>query len=151
MKLSCGQKTQDVRTEKGEAWLNERRVELAFQAGGDGALELWLGGRRHRAVFAHDGKRLLLWCDGRCFVFERAAAGTRAAQLAGGLIAPMPGRVRKTLVAQGERVEKGQVVLILEAMKMEHAILAPESGQVVRLTHREGDLVDAGTELAVIA
>ncbi|MGH9364366.1 MAG: acetyl-CoA carboxylase biotin carboxyl carrier protein subunit, partial [Thermoanaerobaculia bacterium] len=68
-----------------------------------------------------------------------------------GLIAPMPGRVRKTLVAQGERVEKGQVVLILETMKMEHAIRAPESGQVVRLTHREGDLVEAGTELAVIA
>ena len=151
MKLSCGEATLDVRTEKGEAWLGVRRVELAFQAGGAGAVELWLEGRRHRAVFAQEGKRLLLWCDGRCFVFERAAARRRVAEHAGDLIAPMPGRVRKTLVVQGEQVEKGQVVLILEAMKMEHAIRAPRDGRVERLAHREGDLVEAGTELAVIA
>jgi biotin carboxyl carrier protein len=62
----------------------------------------------------------------------------------------MPGRVRKALVQPGERVEKGQVVLVLEAMKMEHEIRAPRAGVIVRLTHREEDLVEAGTELAVI-
>ncbi len=62
----------------------------------------------------------------------------------------MPGRVRRTLVRPGERVAQGQVVLILEAMKMEHAIRAPRDGVVARLAHAEGDLVEAGTELAAI-
>jgi 3-methylcrotonyl-CoA carboxylase alpha subunit len=151
VKLSCGEATKDVRIEKGVAWLDARRVELAFQAGEAAGLELWLSGVRHRAVFAHDGKRLLVWCGGRIFAFERAAARSRTAEHAGDLIAPMPGRVRKTLVGEGDRVAKGQVVLILEAMKMEHAIRAPQDGRVERLAHREGDLVEAGAELAVIA
>ncbi|HEV2064414.1 MAG TPA: acetyl-CoA carboxylase biotin carboxyl carrier protein subunit, partial [Thermoanaerobaculia bacterium] len=51
---------------------------------------------------------------------------------------------------EGDRVEKGQVILVLEAMKMEHAIRAPGAGVVARFFHGEGELVDAGTELAVI-
>jgi 3-methylcrotonyl-CoA carboxylase alpha subunit len=63
----------------------------------------------------------------------------------------MPGRVRKTLVRRGEAVAKGQVVLVLEAMKMEHAIRAPQDGVVTRLELHEGDLVEAGTVLAEIS
>jgi 3-methylcrotonyl-CoA carboxylase alpha subunit len=62
----------------------------------------------------------------------------------------MPGRIRKTLVRRGDEVARGQVVLILEAMKMEHAIRAPQDGVVTRLEHREGDLVEAGAVLAEI-
>jgi 3-methylcrotonyl-CoA carboxylase alpha subunit len=62
----------------------------------------------------------------------------------------MPGRIRKTLVEPGDSVERGQVVLVLEAMKMEHAIRAPRDGTVTRLDHAEGDLVEAGTVLAEI-
>jgi 3-methylcrotonyl-CoA carboxylase alpha subunit len=62
----------------------------------------------------------------------------------------MPGRIRKTLVRRGDPVERGQVVLVLEAMKMEHAIRAPRDGIVTRLDHVEGDLVEAGTALAEI-
>jgi 3-methylcrotonyl-CoA carboxylase alpha subunit len=60
----------------------------------------------------------------------------------------MPGRIRRTFVHPGDRVEKGQVVLVIEAMKMEHAIRAPRDGIVTRLEHVEGDLVEAGTVLA---
>jgi biotin carboxyl carrier protein len=62
----------------------------------------------------------------------------------------MPGRVRKTLVRPGERIAKGDVVLVLEAMKMEHAIRAPQNGIVTRVDHRDGDLVEAGAVLAEI-
>ena len=62
----------------------------------------------------------------------------------------MPGRVRKVLVAPCDRVEKGAVLLILEAMKMEHAIRAPREGWVRRIAFSEGDLVDAGVELVEI-
>ena len=151
LKLSCGAAALDVRLERGAVWLGDRRTEVELEPGQEGTLDVWLGGQRHRTAFAHDGRRLLVWCEGRTFAFERAAARPASAgEHEGDLIAPMPGRVRKTLVGQGERVEKGQVVLILEAMKMEHAIRAPRDGLVARLAHREGDLVEAGTELAVI-
>jgi 3-methylcrotonyl-CoA carboxylase alpha subunit len=151
LKLSCGEKTLEVRIESGAAWLGDRRMELAFCSGEGGTLDVWLDGRRRRTAFVHDAQRLLVWCEGRAFAFERAAArAARAAEHAGGLVAPMPGRVRKTLVHPGERVEKGQVVLILEAMKMEHAIRAPYAGVLSRLARAEGELVEAGAELAVI-
>ena len=68
----------------------------------------------------------------------------------GDLLAPMPGRVRKVSVAAGDRVERGMVLIVLEAMKMEHAIRAPKDGTLRRLLVKEGDLVDAGVELAEI-
>ncbi len=62
----------------------------------------------------------------------------------------MPGRVRKVSAAAGDRVERGMVLIVLEAMKMEHAIRAPKDGTLRRLLVKEGDLVDAGVELAEI-
>lgn len=152
MKLSSGARTREVRVEAGTAWLDERRVTVAVEAAGEsGLLEVWLDGRRRRAAVARDGPRVLVWCEGRAFAFERAGARpARSAEHTGDLVAPMPGRVRQTLVRPGDRVEKGQVVLVLEAMKMEHAIRAPRPGLVARVAHAEGDLVEAGAELAVI-
>jgi biotin carboxyl carrier protein len=63
----------------------------------------------------------------------------------------MPGRVRMVVAVPGTRVSRGEVVLILEAMKMEHAIRAPRDGMVARIFFREGDLVEAGAMLAEIA
>lgn len=151
MKISCSGQIRDVRVEKDSALLDQKSLDLRFSESGRGVLEVWLDGERHRAAFVRDGDRLLVWLAGRTFAFERTAArSSRAAEHSGSLAAPMPGRVRRTLVKEGERVEKGQVVLVLEAMKMEHAIRAPEAGVVARVFHGEGDLVDAGTELAVI-
>ncbi|WP_188187675.1 ATP-binding protein [Nonomuraea sp. SYSU D8015] len=68
----------------------------------------------------------------------------------GSLLAPMPGSVLRVEVEAGDRVEKGQSVLVLEAMKMEHRIAAPADG-VVRGVHVEkGQQVEAGAVLAII-
>jgi biotin carboxyl carrier protein len=70
--------------------------------------------------------------------------------LAGGsrsLEAPMPGIVAKINVAEGDTVTAHQVVVVLEAMKMEHALEAPGDGIVRRLHCKEGDLVPAGARL----
>jgi biotin carboxyl carrier protein len=151
VKLSCGGHVRDVRIEKEHVRLDGAPIDLRFSGAEPGRLELWLNGERHRAVVVRDGERLLVWLAGRTFAFERAAArSARASEHAGSLAAPMPGRVRRALVKEGERVEKGQVVLVLEAMKMEHAIRAPAAGVVARFFQSEGDLVDAGTELALI-
>ena len=83
-------------------------------------------------------------------VYEFAAARPGAAgtwRTRATLLAPMPGRIRKTFVSEGQTVRKGDVLLLLEAMKMEHAIRAPRDGSVRRLPHREGELVETGTAL----
>ncbi|MGI8845054.1 MAG: biotin/lipoyl-containing protein, partial [Thermoleophilaceae bacterium] len=69
---------------------------------------------------------------------------------AGSLESPMPGSVWKVLVAAGDQVEKGQPLLVIEAMKMEHEIVAPVAGPLEELRVAEGDQVDAGSILAVI-
>jgi 3-methylcrotonyl-CoA carboxylase alpha subunit len=154
-RLVHGGEAREVRLEKGEAVLDGRRVPFE-RRGGTAAgtvLELAVDGRTHRAVSIRDGERIFVWCDGRVFVFERARrrAAHAASEHSGDLLSPMPGRVRKTLVAVGDAVRRGQPLLILEAMKMEHSIKAPRDGAVKRLLVREGDLVDAGVELAEIS
>jgi len=70
--------------------------------------------------------------------------------IAGACIAPMPGRVLSLSVALGERVEAGQRLAVLEAMKMEHEVRAPHAGEIVRVDVAEGDQVDADALLFVI-
>ena len=62
----------------------------------------------------------------------------------GRILAPMPGRVISVAVAAGERVRAGQALVVLEAMKMEHALTAPADGLVATLHAGEGELVDEG-------
>ncbi|MBL7486847.1 HlyD family efflux transporter periplasmic adaptor subunit [Frankia sp. AgB1.9] len=69
----------------------------------------------------------------------------------GSLTAPMPGTIVRLGVAAGHAVAKGAVVVVLEAMKMEHTITAPVDGVVAELNFREGDAVDSGSVLALIA
>ena len=69
---------------------------------------------------------------------------------AGSLTAPMPGSVVRVLVAAGDTVEAGQTLVVLEAMKMEHAVHAPAAGVVSELRVQPGQQVDAGSVLAVV-
>src|SRR5262245_2036865 len=71
-------------------------------------------------------------------------------RVAGSLVAPMPGLVKQICVAVGERVAKGQVLLVLEAMKMEQPVRAPHAGRVTELRASAGQQVAAGLVLAVI-
>jgi propionyl-CoA carboxylase alpha chain len=70
--------------------------------------------------------------------------------VSGGLVAPMPGNVLATHVEIGDTVVAGQLLLILEAMKMEHRISAPEDGVVAELRVSEGDQVANGELLIVL-
>ncbi|NLY36812.1 MAG: biotin/lipoyl-binding protein [Tissierellia bacterium] len=81
-----------------------------------------------------------------------APAAASAAPLAGeGRIdAPMPGTVLDVLVSPGEQVEAGQVLVILEAMKMENEIMAPMAGKVIQVNTTKGAAVNSGDPLLVI-
>jgi propionyl-CoA carboxylase alpha chain len=74
---------------------------------------------------------------------DRAGSG-------GGLTAPMPGKVLSVVVKEGQSVERGQLLLVLEAMKMEHRIDAPWAGTVKTLNVAEGDQVANGATLVVL-
>lgn len=63
---------------------------------------------------------------------------------------PMPGKVIAVLVAEGDRLEKGQGVVIVEAMKMENEVRCPISGEVKEIRVKAGDAIEAGAVLAVV-
>jgi 3-methylcrotonyl-CoA carboxylase alpha subunit len=85
------------------------------------------------------------------FVLEREAGGRRrGAAHGGGLEAPMPGVVTKVLVAEGEAVRKGQPLVAIEAMKMEHAVRAPRDGRVARVLAQVGAMVAGGAPLVTL-
>jgi 3-methylcrotonyl-CoA carboxylase alpha subunit len=96
---------------------------------------------------------VLVWREGEVLSFglndasqfEAASAGH-----AGGLTTPLPGVVVSVAVQEGDEVEPGQTLLVIEAMKMEHAIKAPRAGKVRALKHRVGDRVREGSTLAEI-
>ena len=69
---------------------------------------------------------------------------------AGSALAPMPGSVVRVTVRPGDRVDAGQVLVVLEAMKMEHAVHAGASGSVVEVGVTEGDQVETGRVLIVV-
>jgi 3-methylcrotonyl-CoA carboxylase alpha subunit len=72
------------------------------------------------------------------------------ADAAASLTAPMPGTVVKVLVEEGQEVEEGQLLLVLEAMKMEQPVSAPHAGVVQSLPFDEGSLVPGGAVLAEV-
>ena len=86
-----------------------------------------------------------------------SAAAPAAAPAAGALAAgevvtsPMPGNILKINVAQGQHVSEGDVLIVLEAMKMENEISATKSGTVAQINVTKGAVVETGTPLVVIA
>jgi acetyl/propionyl-CoA carboxylase alpha subunit len=83
---------------------------------------------------------------------DEAAKGHRHAAhgIAGSVEAPMSGKIVKVDVAPGAAVEAHQVLIVMEAMKMEHSIAAPHAGNVVEVTVAQGDAVGAGDVLVRI-
>ena len=65
--------------------------------------------------------------------------------------APMPGNILKVEVNKGDKVKAGQILVILEAMKMENEIVAPKAGTVAQVVVKVGEKVDTGATLVVLA
>ena len=82
-----------------------------------------------------------------------APAPAPAAGLAAGEVvkSPMPGNVLKINVQQGQKVNEGDVLIVLEAMKMENDIVAPKAGTVAQIVVSKGTVVETGAPLVVIA
>jgi propionyl-CoA carboxylase alpha chain len=89
--------------------------------------------------------------DGSSVLEEHARFPLAGDQLSeGSALAPMPGGVVRVAVAVGDQVEAGQVLVVLEAMKMEHAVHATAPGTVTEVTVSEGDQVETGRPLVAV-
>ena len=106
-----------------------------------------------QALSAHvyaDGERLHIFSSAgaeRLTVRDSLAHAGDHAPDPGRLSAPMPGKVLSFRVQPGERVTQGQVLAVIEAMKMEHSITSPGDGIVLDLLFAPGDQVSEGAEL----
>jgi biotin carboxyl carrier protein len=129
----------------GQTW------EAAVETRGD-ALEVRLAGQAHRVRILGPEEAVV---DGapvtfRIPFFAPGGAPGKHDEGEGGAARvkpPMPGRVVAVKVREGEAVRKGQVLLILEAMKMQNEVLAPTAGKVAKVHVREGQVVDASAPL----
>lgn len=109
-----------------------------------------LGGTRIMATVVRHGADLTIMEQGRSHslvIFDPSVPDTEEDGAGGGLTAPMPGKVVAVLVKEGDEVEKGAPLMILEAMKMEHTISAPNDGTVSQINYSVGCLVNDGAEL----
>jgi propionyl-CoA carboxylase alpha chain len=148
-------------------------VEIAYGVGPDDGLDVMVGERlltgrvlsvgadtvdvewdgvRHRVAVSRVGDRV--WVnspEGQSEWQEAPRFVDRAAQATGrGPTAPVPGTVVAVSVRAGDRVSAGQVLLVLEAMKMEHRILAHDEASVAEVLVAAGDRVDAGQVLVIL-
>ncbi|MBA2390170.1 MAG: acetyl/propionyl/methylcrotonyl-CoA carboxylase subunit alpha [Geodermatophilaceae bacterium] len=112
-------------------------------------------GRTHSYAYAEDGDVVWLGRDGRTWAVreqERLAAARHDSPATGGpILSPMPGIVTMVRVAVGDAVTAGQSLVVVEAMKMEHAVLAPSDGAVAELFVHSGQRVALGAPVATIS
>ncbi|HEX6956690.1 MAG TPA: acetyl/propionyl/methylcrotonyl-CoA carboxylase subunit alpha [Ferrovibrio sp.] len=119
----------------------------------NGSLDAVLDGRRIKVGIVRQGDDLTILLPGethRLILVDPRAAVELDEAGSGQLTAPMPGKVVQVMVAEGARVERGQPLMILEAMKMEHTISAPGRGSIAKVHFRAGDQVPEGAALLSI-
>jgi 3-methylcrotonyl-CoA carboxylase alpha subunit len=105
------------------------------------------------AKAARDGDVAWVWFRGETYRLSpvRSRRAARGGEQTPSLEAPMPGRIAAVRVASGVSVSKGDVLVVVEAMKMEHAVRAPKDGVVERVLVTEGRMVGLGDVLVEMA
>ena len=153
MRLVCGDETIEVELRSArdgfEAVVGGKTLRFSLGPVKDGRCDVRREGEPVPLHFARDGRVLHLFWDGVVYRIEEQRDGARASVRhdAGALEAPMPGRVSAVKVAVGQRVARGDELLVVEAMKMELAVTAPAVGVVSAVLVEAGELVARGQAL----
>ncbi|MFQ6032280.1 MAG: biotin/lipoyl-containing protein [Candidatus Zixiibacteriota bacterium] len=131
--------------------LDDKQYNVDSQPISENCLSLLVDGKAYTVFIAEDEGKKYISVQGEQFCVEEAKSQTETRSVkesptlkgAPTISSPMPGKIVKILVRQGDRVEKGQGLVIVEAMKMENEIRSPNDGVVKKINFKEGDLVDA--------
>lgn len=132
------------------ATIGDKRYAVHVSQTPDGGWLLRIDGQRTLAYVASQGDERYIHLAGQPFTLEKADAGRRKrGAVAGGgdLTAEMPGQVMDVRVQVGDAVETGAVLVVLEAMKMEIRVTAPNAGTIQTLFVAKGDFVERGQRL----
>jgi 3-methylcrotonyl-CoA carboxylase alpha subunit len=128
----------------------EARVALAGVRIDDRTVAACIGERRRQGRFALLGERVHVWAQDEAYEFVLEDPRTHefsASAASGGLTTPLPGVVVAVSVAPGQQVTAGEVLMVIEAMKMEHTISAPYAGTVRAIHFARGARVPEGSAL----
>jgi 3-methylcrotonyl-CoA carboxylase alpha subunit len=132
----------------------EKELQVSAKILGAGQFQFMLENVIYKCSVAKDGDIRFIHLDGEDYeikrVSEAAEEFAEAEQDLGSLSSPMPGRIVKLLVKPGDRVKKGQDLIIVEAMKMENKIASPIDGIVKTVFFPEGDQIEANIPLIEI-
>jgi biotin carboxyl carrier protein len=104
----------------------------------------------HGGLRVHAGQREFAMEIDDLRAWRRRRGGALEAEGRQEVVAPMPGKVVRVLAKQGENVEAGQGLFVVEAMKMQNEIRSPKKGKLEKLLVTEGQVVNAGEPLAVV-
>ncbi len=134
----------------------DRRASLniADLAISDGVISAGIENVRRQASWVREDSRIHLWTGGEHFEIlldDPRLKEFSASAAQGGLTTPLPGVVAAVLTEVGQPVKAGDVLMVIEAMKMEHSIRAPDDGVVKVIHFRRGDRVPEGSQLLELA
>ena len=125
--------------------------EYSGQIVGDGRILITAADGQAR--FAHSAKVGDTWWvhfDGHIFCIEKTEPGSTDNDSDGGMVAPMPGKILDVKIANGDNVAAGQLLLIMEAMKMESEVKSPHSGKIKNIHVNSGDAIKSGDLLITL-
>jgi acetyl/propionyl-CoA carboxylase alpha subunit len=130
-----------------------REYEVHLSLSPEGALLLRWGAQTYLLPVAKQGSRFYVGLGGHSILLEKSSGrrSKRAGAPEGDLTASMNGQVTQILVKVGDVVEKGQTLLVLEAMKMELRVKAPREGEVRQLLCQVGQAVERGQVLVELS
>jgi|TARA_B110000459_G_scaffold38689_2_gene41821 propionyl-CoA carboxylase alpha chain len=140
-----------IRRRDGSFNLNNGSIANIFKWEESG-IDIEIDGRRFYAKVTQDSKTIVVhmpWGNAVLEILPRFTLPGSEVQ-AGGLIAPMPGKVIDLKVKVGTKVKKGDTLVILEAMKMEHQVKASEDGKVTKLLVKKDEQLENGALLMIV-
>jgi biotin carboxyl carrier protein len=138
--------------------LDGRNIEMNAVLARRDVLSILIDGKAYEIKREHTATDTHLWVGSVCYLAElRDPRSLRGRKGAGAddkgpkrILAPMPGKVVRMLVDQGQPVEAGQSILVVEAMKMQNEIKSPKKGMLQKIVAIEGGNVNAGDVLAIV-
>src|SRR5271167_993303 len=138
--------------------LDNREIQIDAVLARPDVLSVLIGGKAFEIKLEHTATDMHLWVGSVRYAAElhdpRSLRGRKGAAVdekgPKKLLASMPGKVVRVLIAERQAVEAGQSILVVEAMKMQNEIKSPKKGIVQKIVAAEGSNVNAGDVLAIV-